>query len=1384
MDNRRGSGGKRAFFYNGSEYLQETDLSLPGIMPIVIQRTYNNQSTFDSPLGYGWDFSFNDRLRTYADNSVIIRTTAGSKLHFIFTGGNYICEEDQHITLIQNPDGTFLFYEDSTAPRYQYDIKGRLVRKEDLNGNSIRMLYSDDPKPLIGLSPNSITPETPLIVSNNYQLQRIEQWDNTGESTGRYVDFHYDTNSGRLASITDSTARTISYQQDTSGNLSRVDYPEEMFKTYEYTDSNDPHNMTNDFRGYDANAPVLQTTRQYDVDDRMIREEHAGGIMEISYTIPMQKTTVTKTIVDNQGISLHHFNTVYEFNIQGYLIQTTDDDKSLELVRDNRNNIIENNIYVNTGTFSSPHLEPYSSIAFTFDSNNNMIHSLVVLEDGEKIQTNNTYDNGLLTEQQLFSSKTPDQIHKTFIEYNHLDGLPTTVASSSILKNNTLSPSYNSTYYRYDGDNKPIEIRFDNGDTYTMEYQNGQLIKTDQNSLTYDNRGNVVMVENANNHKTFYEYDAIGRNTKITNPLGEETLFAYTGWNLTSIESGRNDGQPGHTTNFIYDNFGRLSQSSSELTGTPILQKTFTYDSDNNLLSVTDQQGRTNTTTYDPWGHILTNTDATGNSTTYHYSELGQLLSSTNALAQTKTFTYDKLNRLIKVTNPLNGSNQITYNENNRVTKFIDEESREFTFGYNLAGQKIWQKSPVSGPVSYKYDNRGRTSLLTLPDGTENTYKYDKYNRIEEVTLAKNTSESTILRYGYNRTGNLLWYSDSSIGLTPLLQMTYDSLGRLQTKTITPINKTLQLTYNHHGQREQLAVFDNTTELFHYSFTYDPADRLTALTEQQQATVRTTTFSSDNTNLLISKTYPNGVTADLGYNANRLLTDLHYKKSDSTTIAQFQYNYDPLGRMTELTDEQGTTIFQYDTLGHLISADYPATSVLADESFTFDQTDNRLTSIDITDWTYDQGGKLTSYNNHNIFYDANGSKQTETIAADSTTYKFDTANRLTKIQGPSLLSTYSYDYANRRIQKTVNGSSTWFLYDGANILAEFDQSGNLIENITYLPGTSDMLAVTKGIMSNTVLTSHIQSPLYVFDNNQSLLWQARYQAFGKAMIDNDVDNNGNIISIKQRFPGQYADSETGLYYNWNRFYNPETGRYISTDPMGISSGINLYGYAGASPVNYIDPTGLVCEETEKRTIRNDLMYTGATGMIGFGGLVATGFGMLVSGGVLVTLGGLVIVPVAFTGATLSFVRFVGGATSSTEEHAASVKNTLDDADLLVGPVSGIYILMGDKEGAKEGKFVWENKRELTAALIATKDFDLALDLLNLMHEVKQHTPNTDRNQEAIVAAIKQAMEDMPPPTTSVEGRTFDGSRERITNWLREMNKNKSPNAANSSSIKD
>ncbi len=102
-----------------------------------------------------------------------------------------------------------------------------------------------------------------------------------------------------------------------------------------------------------------------------------------------------------------------------------------------------------------------------------------------------------------------------------------------------------------------------------------------------------------------------------------------------------------------------------------------------------------------------------------------------------------------------------------------------------------------------------------------------------------------------------------------------------------------------------------------------------------------------------------------------------------------------------------------------------------------------------------------------------------------------------------------------------------------------------------------------------VHNDHLGTPQAITDENQVIVWQAEYDPFGKATVTTETITN-NI-----RFPGQYFDSETGLHYNYYRYYDSSTGRYITSDPIGLEGGLNTYAYAEGNPVNFIDPSGLV-----------------------------------------------------------------------------------------------------------------------------------------------------------------------------------------------------------------
>ena len=168
--------------------------------------------------------------------------------------------------------------------------------------------------------------------------------------------------------------------------------------------------------------------------------------------------------------------------------------------------------------------------------------------------------------------------------------------------------------------------------------------------------------------------------------------------------------------------------------------------------------------------------------------------------------------------------------------------------------------------------------------------------------------------------------------------------------------------------------------------------------------------------------------------------------------------------------------------------------------------------------------------------------------------------------GGSPLATYSYNGRGERVKK-LGTATTYYYYDSnGQLIAELDGSGNTVREYVYLDGQP--LALVTGGNIYTIHTDHLGTPQVITDVSQTVVWQADYKPFGEANITIET------ITNNLRLPGQYFDGETGLHYNYFRDYDPSTGRYIESDPIGLGGGINIYGYVLANPIVNIDLMGL------------------------------------------------------------------------------------------------------------------------------------------------------------------------------------------------------------------
>jgi len=147
------------------------------------------------------------------------------------------------------------------------------------------------------------------------------------------------------------------------------------------------------------------------------------------------------------------------------------------------------------------------------------------------------------------------------------------------------------------------------------------------------------------------------------------------------------------------------------------------------------------------------------------------------------------------------------------------------------------------------------------------------------------------------------------------------------------------------------------------------------------------------------------------------------------------------------------------------------------------------------------------------------------------------------------------------------------------VVGEYDQGGNPIQEIIWF--NDQPVATIKGPNIYYIHSDHLNTPRAITDNNNKVVWRWGSDPFGTTPANEDPDGDGTGFTYNLRFPGQYYDQESGLHYNYFRDYDPSTGRYVESDPIGLQGGLNTYFYANANPLKYYDEDGWVPKATDK-----------------------------------------------------------------------------------------------------------------------------------------------------------------------------------------------------------
>jgi RHS repeat-associated protein len=269
--------------------------------------------------------------------------------------------------------------------------------------------------------------------------------------------------------------------------------------------------------------------------------------------------------------------------------------------------------------------------------------------------------------------------------------------------------------------------------------------------------------------------------------------------------------------------------------------------------------------------------------------------------------------------------------------------------------------------------------------------------------------------------------------------------------------------------------------------------------------------------------------------------------------------------------EHGPYTYTYDGLYRLAGA---ASPVLPQENYTYDPVGNRLTSTAATNWTYNANNELQSYNGVTFQYDQNGNTTQRNDNGTVQNFLYDEDDRLTEVKdgNGAVVATYYYDPFGRRLWKEVGGTRTHSMYADEGLIAEFDGTGSETKSYGYAPNstwTTNPLFMKEGTQYYFYHNDHLGTPQKMTSVNGSTVWSAKFESFGRAIIDPI-----SLIQNNLRFPGQYYDQETGLHYNYHRYYDSGSSQYTSQDPIGMPGGNDLFRYVSDNPVNGTDAFGL------------------------------------------------------------------------------------------------------------------------------------------------------------------------------------------------------------------
>ncbi|MBB5788752.1 DUF6531 domain-containing protein [Jiangella mangrovi] len=765
----------------------------------------------------------------------------------------------------------------------------------------------------------------------------------------------------------------------------------------------------------------------------------------------------------------------------------------------------------------------------------------------------------------------------------------------------TTAPDGGVTTHTYDDAGNQTSITDPNGDVTTLEYDaaNRLVARTSPRgneaggdpadfttTFGYDERGFQVSLTDPMGAVEVTEYDELGRRVSVTDELGRESTWSYdgAGRTLTATDPG------GRVTTTDYDEVGRPIAVIDPADGVT----TSTYDDDGNRLTETTPGGITVTRTYDDDGRVSTLTDGRGEITTYGYDAAGGLITETNPSGETTTTSYDALNRIATVTDALSRTTSYTYTPAGQVDTVTDPTGAVTTYTYDPVGRVATITDANSHTTSYDYDLAGRQTSVTDGLNRVASYDYDADGNRTGITNARGQTVTTVydarglktsvaipgattVTYGYDDAGQLTSVTDA----TGTRQLTYDDAGQMT--SVGTAATGFDYTYDDLGNVASITYPGGTQVVS----TYDADSLLATRTINGQAS----SFTYDNAGNPLTATLPGGTTEERGYDDAGRLTSVRSERSTGALISSWTYTLDDAGQPTRIDTTRGTaaptrTTIEYDDAGRPTrECTVPATSTCTATGGTrydYDDVGNRTrvrtATTDLTH-AYDAANQITATIQtatgtpvQSYTHDLDGNLITD----GATTYTFDAANRLTAVDTATTDAVYGYDGFGLRTSSTTGTAitrSTWDINADVPYRTEtITPAGATTAYVTDPTGAILAQRTAAGVFPH--LHDRLGSTTEVVNTTGAQQWRYTYDVFG---VTTTTQVATSPPANTGRYTGAHQDTATADYHLLARDYQPDTGRFTSTDPVDRpagSSAISPYIYADGQPTTLTDPTGL------------------------------------------------------------------------------------------------------------------------------------------------------------------------------------------------------------------